>query len=117
MRVHHLVRELSGRHDVTLLSYARPDQRAAAAALGEQLPVEVVERSAPSLRAKRLHQLASLPSRRPYACRVVHSEELQRAVDAICERTSFDVIQLESSLLCGLSLPANSGKRACARSK
>src|SRR6476469_10791598 len=106
MRVHHLLRELSGRHDVTLLSYARPDQHAAVAALREQFPVEVVERSAPSVRVKRLHQLASVASPRPFACRAVHSPELQHAVDGLCARESFDVIQLESSLLCGLALPA-----------
>jgi glycosyltransferase involved in cell wall biosynthesis len=105
MRVHHLVRELSRRHDVTLLSYARPDQRAAVAALRAQLPVEVVERSARSVRVKRLQQLASVASRRPFACRAVHSEAMQHAVDALCAREDFDVIQLESSLLCWLELP------------
>jgi polysaccharide biosynthesis protein PslH len=105
MRVFQLVRALSRVHDVTLLSYIEPEQRAQVDGLRQTCAVEVVEWHPRSRRAKRMAQIVSLGSRTPYVSRELRSDALQHAIDALCARTRFDVIQLESSLLCTFDLP------------
>jgi polysaccharide biosynthesis protein PslH len=107
MRVYQLARQLAARHDVTLLTYAGPEDRASVDELRRELEVEAVERARPSLTGKRLAQLLSVASRRPFSCRAVHSTEMQEAIDRVCAHRSFDVVQLESSMLCGLRFPHN----------
>ena len=104
-RVYELARRLAARHDVTLLSYVRPDEREGIAGLREELSVEVVERDETTIGAKRTGQLLSIASPQPFCGRAVHSPEMQRAIDELCSRRSFDVAQLESSLLCGFAFP------------
>ena len=106
VRVYQLARRLAARHDVTLLSLARAEDRDGVAALRDELRVEVIERAASSAAAKRLAQLLSAPSRRPYACRAVGAAQMQRAIDELCAARAFDAVQLESSVLCGYSFPA-----------
>jgi polysaccharide biosynthesis protein PslH len=106
-RVYQLARQLARRHDVTLLSYAHPHEREGVAALREELPVAVVERDPTPVAAKRLAQALSALSPRPFSSRAIHSRELQRAIDDVCGAKRFDVIQLESSLLCEFSFPAD----------
>src|ERR1700750_794683 len=78
MRVHHLARRLAKRHEVTLLSYARPAERdEGPAPWPADRGAETVELAAPSRAAKRAAQAASLASPRPYACRSVRSRALQ----------------------------------------
>jgi glycosyltransferase involved in cell wall biosynthesis len=105
MRVFQLSRQLSARHDVTLLTYAGPEHAAGVERLREELRVEVVPPPWGSRAAKRLGQVVSVGSRRPYACHVLHSAKMQHAVDELCAQSDFDVIQLESSLLCGFRFP------------
>jgi sugar transferase (PEP-CTERM/EpsH1 system associated) len=105
MRVHQLARRLAERHGVTLLSYARPHERAGVEALRGEMRVEVVEREAPSELATRAAQAASLVSARPYACRKVRSPALQQRIDELWARERFDLVQVESSLLCTFSFP------------
>lgn len=105
MRVYHLARRLAERHDVTLLAYARPHEREGVEALRGEMRVEAVERAAPAAAATRARQAASLASPCPYACRKVHSRELQARIEALCARERFDVVQLESSLLCTFAVP------------
>lgn len=104
MRVYQLARRLAARHEVTLLSYTGDDGDDVAG-LRRELTVEAVRRSAPSRTSKRVAQLRSLVSAQPFASRAVWSDDLQRAVADLCSREAFDVIQLESSLLCSLALP------------
>src|ERR1700722_17953574 len=105
MRVYQLLRQLSRHHRVSLLSYALPEDAAGVEALRGDWPVHVVERQAPGQRAKRLAQLRSLPSSVPFASKEARSAQMQSALDALCARESFDVIQLEGSLLSWLRLP------------
>lgn len=110
VRVYQLMRQLARRHEVTLLSYALPEEGEDVAALAAELTVRVVERSASPTKAKRAVQLLSLASQLPYACREVRSQQMQRAIDELCARVQFDVIQLESVLACQFSLPAGPKK-------
>ena len=105
-RVYQLARQLTTRHRVMVLSYARPDERGGVAELARQMPVRVVERDPGSMRAKRMAQLVSVGSMAPFACRAVHTAAMQEAITEVCSREDFDVIQLESSLLCAFSFPA-----------
>jgi glycosyltransferase involved in cell wall biosynthesis len=105
MRVHQLARQLAARHDVTLLSYAEPGEETDFPELASELRVRTVEKAwIPGLR-RRVRQAASFASTRPYACRSVYSHDMQRAIDELCAEEPFDVIQLESTLLCDYDFP------------
>jgi sugar transferase (PEP-CTERM/EpsH1 system associated) len=108
MRVLQLTRQLAAHHEVTLLAYARADERDAVAALRRELRVVTVDRRfiAPGP-AKRAAQLGSVLSPRPFACRNVHTPEMQAAIDALFAQESFDAIQLESSQACSFRFPAD----------
>lgn len=105
MRVYQLAREIGTRHDVTLLSYVEPGAQADVERLRGELDVEVVERSARSFAAKRMAQVVSAASRQPFSCRAIYSAEMQRAIDDLCGARKFDVVQLESSVLCTFRIP------------
>ena len=106
MRVYQLMRQLARRHDVALLSYARPDERQAVDQLRQEFAVSVVERvQRPSGVSRRVAQLRSILSARPYYSHAAYSEEMQRMIFDLCSDRGFDVVQIESSLLCGFSFP------------
>jgi glycosyltransferase involved in cell wall biosynthesis len=104
-RVYQLARQLSARHDVTILSYALPHERDGIAGLAAQMPVRVVKRKALSAVRKRAVQALTMMSPRPYYCREVHSRDMQRAIDDLCSAERFDVIQVEMSYLCTFRFP------------
>ena len=105
MRVYQLARGLGARHDVTVLSYIEPGRHNDVEGLREHADVVVVERGATPRSSKRLAQLVSVASPSPFASRAVHSVQMQRAIEDLCSRTAFDLVQLESSVLCGFRLP------------
>jgi glycosyltransferase involved in cell wall biosynthesis len=104
-RVYQLVRQLVARHDVTLLSLARADQREQARELQKTLSVRVVEHDGVSVGSRRRAQAASLASSRPFSCREVYSRAMQRAINDVCTVGGVDVVQLESSQLCTYAFP------------
>jgi len=104
-RVLGLTRQLAARHDVTLLSVAPPGHDEHVARLRQEFDVRVVEQGARSVRAKRSRQLRSLASLEPYHAATLRSPALQSALDQLHAERRFDVVQLESSLLCSLTVP------------
>ena len=104
-RVYQLARALASRHDVTLLSYVDSGRRDDVERLRDHLSVAVVEREPVSRSAKRMSQLVSAASRRPFAFRSVYSPEMQQAIDELCSTRTFDVILVESSVLGAFSFP------------
>ncbi len=104
-RVFHLAAHLARANDVTLLTYGTADDRTHLAGLESDIDVEIVERAEGAQARRRAGQAASVFSREPFACRSVVSVEMQQAIDGICARRRFDVIQLESSVLCAFRLP------------
>jgi sugar transferase (PEP-CTERM/EpsH1 system associated) len=106
-RVYQLARQLASRHEVTLLSYVGQEQTRSLERLRNELRVEVVELPRGSRTAKRAGQVLSASSRKPFACRAVYSHAMQQAIDDLCSRADFDLIQIESSLLCVFRFPAN----------
>jgi polysaccharide biosynthesis protein PslH len=106
MRVYQLVRQLARHHDVTLLTYVDADQREQIEELRGICNIELVDWRSRGLVAKRLAQLVSLLSPTPYVSREIALPEMQHAIDDLCARCQFDVIQIESSLLSVFRFPA-----------
>jgi len=104
-RVYQLMRQIAFRHDARLLCYASPGNENVAR-LREEFPVEAVERKPESTAAKRFSQLRSLASRMPYDCHTTHSREMQQAIDRLFAERSFDLVQIESTLLAPFRFPA-----------
>jgi glycosyltransferase involved in cell wall biosynthesis len=69
------------------------------------MSVRAVERKPLSPVAKRVAQALTIASERSYYCREVHSQAMQRAIDDVCSAGNFDVIQVESSVLCTFRFP------------
>jgi glycosyltransferase involved in cell wall biosynthesis len=106
MRVYQLARQLALRHDVTLLSYASAEEQRDVADLTDRgIRVEVIERQEASHAAKRVAQARSALSSQPFSCRAIRSEQMQDAIDGLCASEHFDVVHLESSMLCTFAFP------------
>jgi glycosyltransferase involved in cell wall biosynthesis len=103
-RVYQLMRQISSRHDATLLCYAAPGDENVER-LRQEFPVEVVHREKRGVAGKRASQLRSLASRVPYDVWTTHSREMQRVIDRLCAEKSFDIVQLESTLLALFEFP------------
>ena len=102
-RVYQLLRQLSIRHDVTLLTYAAPGAEASPSIPGVR--VEIVRRGETPRIAKRAAQLFSIANRRPFAVSASHSTEMQHAIDRLFSSERFDLVQLEGAVLGGLRFP------------
>lgn len=106
IRVYQLVRELSRRHRVTLLTYGREDETpeaeaeniAALRAVGAE--VHVVPPPRP-LGGKRGAQALSLLSPRSYQTSSLQSPAMQDALTRLLAGQAFDLIQVESSQMAG----------------
>jgi polysaccharide biosynthesis protein PslH len=97
-RVNQLVRLLGEHHQISVLSYVRPDETDAAKALGHHChAVYSVPAPSPLRGHKRLAQLAYLGSLRPYQMRRLHSGRMQSAIDDLMRSEQFDVVQVESA--------------------
>jgi glycosyltransferase involved in cell wall biosynthesis len=108
MRVYQLARYLSEHHDVTLLSYARADEMVHVDSLRELLTdVRAVERPQNRGLTKRVAQLTSIASTASYQVRDLHTVEMQSAIDELLSTQPFDIIQLESSQMCGFRYQSN----------
>jgi glycosyltransferase involved in cell wall biosynthesis len=106
IRVRELVRELSKRHSVTVLSYAfkwQAENVLAARALCES--VRTVTPPWPDVDgADRAGRLRSLASRTPFAVSRLTSQALQQALDELLDGGDYDLVQVESGLMSDLDL-------------
>ena len=99
LRNYELLRYLSGRHDVTLLTYRTSADPASAAVL-EELCFRVIYVPPPALdEGKRREQFGSLLSTRSFHSTSQYSQAFQAALDRACSEGSYDVIQVEQSTL------------------
>lgn len=102
MRVYQLLRLLSARHHVSLLTYATPDDAGRVAALAEVCgAVHTVPSFQPEVGNSRRAQLASLVSPISYQRWRLRSRAMQTAIDRLLVRERFDVVQVESSQMAG----------------
>jgi sugar transferase (PEP-CTERM/EpsH1 system associated) len=106
IRVRELVRELSRRHQVTLLSFAWPWQARNVEAL--RAICESVRTVRPPWpdeeNADHAGRMRSLLSGAPYAVRRLTSPAMQRELDDLLAHGDFDLVQIESSLMASLDL-------------
>jgi glycosyltransferase involved in cell wall biosynthesis len=108
MRNYQLLRQLAERHDVTLVSFANADDDDGVQELSEKLPVRVVRQAEKkSGIARRLGQLRSLGTLKPFAATELRSKEMQAVIDELCASTRFDLIHVESSRMCCFRFPAD----------
>jgi len=100
MRVYMLAKQLSRRHEVTLIAFDRdPDIPGRAEALrdfcAEVVPVPLANHQL--LTQKRKQQLISLARRRPYQYTAAYAPEMQRTIDHYLATRPFDIVQIEFS--------------------
>jgi polysaccharide biosynthesis protein PslH len=108
-RVYQFLRLLAREHEVTLVTYAAPDDGDKVAALAKVCAaVHTVARGNQTERRKRLAQLSSVFSPLSYQRRNLHSREMQLMLDELTAREPFDVIQIESSQVASFSFDSRS---------
>jgi len=102
IRVYQIIRYLAQRHDVSVLAYAGPDDEDGASALQQTgATIHTVVRDEPSTAAKRQAQLTSLFAPASFQWQSLESKAMQTAIDRLLAAERFDVIQVESSQMCG----------------
>lgn len=115
IRVQGLITSLSAAHEVSLLAFG---QRGAK---GTDVPAEVRRRCAEVVvvpndrrgilgRPKRALQLRSLLSPRSFERLVHERSSFQAALDRMCERSTFDVIQIEHSFMVHYRFPTDAAR-------
>lgn len=105
MRIYNLIRQLAERHDVTLVSYAGADDDAGVREFSRTVSVHAVHQNDESVFGRRLGQVRSLVSSKPFASWSLHSREMQAAIDDLCATIDFDLIHLEFCTMWGFRFP------------
>jgi glycosyltransferase involved in cell wall biosynthesis len=96
-RVYNLAKQLSARHNVTLLAYGAGDVTAATIGAGAIFrSVQFVPHPA-AMRSKRRAQATSLLSSRSYHVGGLRSASMEAAFERLLAENSFDLVQVESS--------------------
>jgi sugar transferase (PEP-CTERM/EpsH1 system associated) len=103
IRVYQIIRNLSVRHRVSVLAYASPHDGERVAALRETgATVHTVVRDEPSATAKRFMQLRSIVSPESFQRQRLSSMAMQQTIDRLLAAEAYDIIQVESSQMCGV---------------
>lgn len=104
IRVRELIRELSKRHRVTLLSYVLPWQTRYIPAVQSICESVHIVPSPWADGADRAGRLRSLAAMAPYAVSRLVSRVLQRRLDELLDDGDYDLVQVESGLMSSLDL-------------
>jgi sugar transferase (PEP-CTERM/EpsH1 system associated) len=99
IRMYQFVRLLARRHEVSILGFGNADTAAFDALSQLGVSVYAVPDTPVGWHARRFAQLASVWSRSSFYGRVLRSAALQDRLDALCDQTHFDLIQVETSQL------------------
>jgi glycosyltransferase involved in cell wall biosynthesis len=103
-----MVRWLAERHKLTVLAYAGPDDQDRVEALRKTgAQVNAVIRPEPSPAAKRRAQFTSLLSPLSFQRQSLQSPAMQAEINRLNVEQGFDVIQVESSQMCGFTYPSH----------
>ena len=98
IRVYQMVRHLSVRHSVSLLTFAGPEQAESIQELERiGLRLFTVAPAAPGFVGKRVMQFGSLFARLSFQHRSLYAEAMQRGLTQLLGNEEFDIIQVESS--------------------
>jgi glycosyltransferase involved in cell wall biosynthesis len=107
LRVHHLALQLARRHQVTLVAYGTADDGRDWAGLRRTLhAVHRVPQPA-ALGSRRRHQMTSLAGRSSFHLNALHSDAMQRELDALLGDGGFDIVQVESSQMMCFRFPGD----------
>ncbi|MGI9598143.1 MAG: glycosyltransferase, partial [Acidimicrobiales bacterium] len=109
IRTYNLIEHLAADHDVVLLSLDRlPGQTGRVEALEAicRRVITVPLAGNQTRERKRLVQLWSVFTSRPYHYYWAYSDEMQQAIDEVCAENDFDLIQVEFAQMGYYSLPA-----------
>jgi glycosyltransferase involved in cell wall biosynthesis len=111
VRIRGLIAGLAERHTISVLSFVSPreDHRRALDELRPYTDEVVVipnERFGLSRTAKRSMQLRSLFGAKSFARLRHESQPFQKALDRLCERSSFDIIQVETCVMAHYAFPS-----------
>jgi glycosyltransferase involved in cell wall biosynthesis len=96
-RVFQLAKQLSRRHQVSLLAYGRGDVAAAQDGFGPIFESVHFVPPPPALRSKRRAQASSLLSSSSYHAGALRSPAIKTALEDVLARRTFDLVQIESS--------------------
>jgi len=107
VRTLQLARKVAERHSLTMLCRIQPWESESVEPLRAMVPDLHTIPVATSPRLRRKKQLRSLPSPVPFQCLELRGTPLQKGLDDLLKQQTFDLIQLEGSQLCGLTLPAS----------
>jgi polysaccharide biosynthesis protein PslH len=105
VRIYQLIRQLAKRHDVSVIGYATDDSDVDVRELGDSLTVRAVHRNVETHLGRRVAQLRSLGTWKPFASSALASREMQAAVDELCGSIDFDLIHVEFSTMCNFRFP------------
>ena len=97
LRVHHLASRLALRHQVTLVAYGSDGDGRDWAGLRRTLHAVHQVPPPAALGSRRRHQMASLAGRSSFHLNALHSDAMQRELDALLGDGDFDIVQVESS--------------------
>ena len=110
VRVYQLIKRLSERHRVSLLSFEGDEDDDLAESLAAIEPwceaIHLVQRPQRSFRRTRTRQLMSVASPSSYHGSRLRSNPMQDAINRILAADRFDLVQIESSLMAGYRFPA-----------
>jgi polysaccharide biosynthesis protein PslH len=104
VRIYHLIRQLSRRHQVHLLSFR--EEVGAGDPKGLEPFCRTVTLIPRRVGDKRLQQMASLLSPRSFQWRFHYSRPMQAALDRVVKEQSIDLILVEFSQMAGFRFPA-----------
>ncbi len=114
IRVHHLVINIAQVHSVTLVCM-EPDNELQAAGIdvleSKGVTVELVPVAKNQLKSnKRIYQLLSLFTNRTYQYYQYYSEAMQKRINDLCNKSTFEIILAEFSQMGYYELPDNAKK-------
>lgn len=105
MRTYHLLKEMTKRHEVTLVTYGGLNDYTALDKDFRQLQEIHLVPYPWAHRYRRIGQLCALWKRKSHLSYLVHTKDMQKMIDWLVSRNSYDIIQTEFSLMSGYSLP------------
>ena len=107
LRVHHLASRLALRHQVTLVAYGSDGDGRDWAGLRRTLHAVHQVPPPAALGSRRRHQMASLAGRSSFHLNALHSDAMQRELDALLGDGGFDIVQVESSQMMCFRFPGD----------
>ncbi|MBI3005421.1 MAG: glycosyltransferase [Ignavibacteriales bacterium] len=105
MRSYHLLKEMTKRHEVTLLTYGNVNDYIAIDREFRQLQEIHLVPFPWAQKYRRMGQLYAMWKRKSFLRYLVETRYMQRVIDWLVRRNAYDIVQTEFSLMGGFTLP------------